>query len=231
MDSNNIEILAAVATDHRNIPTLRAEHPPYAMDKNALATIQKLVDRTADHVLRSAVPSTVTGDLEFQSAYEEPPLEPLIEGFATPRRYPTLPCVVLDISRQRNKDFIGRTNAISELEEHLLYKQQVAVVHGIGGVGKSDLALEFAHRHKDDFDAIFWIPADDIAKMRHDFSSIAVRLGLQTEDEARYTDSYSSRNIAKVRTSKMTMLEGANVNHRHGWLIPRKLRTLITLLG
>lgn len=35
---------------------------------------------------------------------------------------------------------------------------------GLGGVGKTEIAREFALRHKYAFDAIFWVTADEPAK-------------------------------------------------------------------
>lgn len=144
----------------------------------------------------SASPST-SPTHSTAATEREPALEPLIEDFAVSRLLPTLPCIRIDIARQRNRDFHGREDVLRRLEETLLEDSRVAVVYGTGGVGKSDVALEFVHRHKEDYDAVFWIPADDVAKMRRIFGRIAVELKL--EKEALATDPHNSREIAKVR--------------------------------
>ena len=33
-------------------------------------------------------------------------------------------------------------------------------LHGVGGVGKFEVATEYVHRHRRDFDLIWWIPAE-----------------------------------------------------------------------
>ena len=58
--------------------------------------------------------------------------------------------------------FIGRSNDIRAMEKYLLpvedaKKQKILVLHGLGGIGKTQLALEFAKIHRDRFTAIFWI--------------------------------------------------------------------------
>ena len=63
----------------------------------------------------------------------------------------------------KNKNFIGRTEEIDELERKLFVKQEcqkIAVV-GLGGVGKTQVALQFAYsvldKHPDV--SVFWIHA------------------------------------------------------------------------
>lgn len=52
---------------------------------------------------------------------------------------------------------------------------------GTGGIGKSQVALQFAHDYRDKFDAIFWVPADETEKMLQTFAYIAVKLKLVHE--------------------------------------------------
>lgn len=50
---------------------------------------------------------------------------------------------------------------------------------GLGGLGKTEIALEFALQHKDDYDAIFWVRADTVAKLDECYNDISIKLGLQ----------------------------------------------------
>ncbi|KAJ3335861.1 hypothetical protein HDU93_004230 [Gonapodya sp. JEL0774] len=63
---------------------------------------------------------------------------------------------------RRNKQFVGRAKTIDELHRKLFQENcgRVALV-GLGGVGKTEVALEFAHRVKDtERDcSVFWVPA------------------------------------------------------------------------
>lgn len=57
-------------------------------------------------------------------------------------------------------DFVGRETELDELWNTLQPSRsdsrKVAVLYGLGGVGKTQLAIKFARMHNDDFSAIFF---------------------------------------------------------------------------
>jgi hypothetical protein len=62
----------------------------------------------------------------------------------------------------RNQKFTGRDKSLERLHELLTIQSvesntNIVVVHGIGGVGKTQLVTEYAYRYKDYFSSIFWI--------------------------------------------------------------------------
>ena len=54
---------------------------------------------------------------------------------------------------------------------------------GLGGLGKTEIALEFALQHKDDYDAIFWVRADTVAKLNDCYNDNLIKWGLQDLSE------------------------------------------------
>src|SRR5579863_7249426 len=65
----------------------------------------------------------------------------------------------------RNPYFTGREAILEELHSQLRPDQVVALTHsaalsGLGGVGKTQTALEYAYRHAFDYSAVFWIRAE-----------------------------------------------------------------------
>ena len=54
------------------------------------------------------------------------------------------------------------------------YHSRAAVVlHGLGGIGKTQLAIEYATRHKEKYTAIFWLNANDEDSLKLSFRDIA----------------------------------------------------------
>jgi tetratricopeptide (TPR) repeat protein len=65
----------------------------------------------------------------------------------------------------RNPHFTGRASELARLAAGLAVGPRVTVqsVHGMGGVGKTQLAAEYAYAHAGDYDVVWWIAADEPA--------------------------------------------------------------------
>ena len=110
-----------------------------------------------------------------------------------------------------NPDFVGREHVLEQIAKALLPSRTKFVssesedlkrfaLCGLGGVGKTEIAIEFALRYKDAYDAVFWIRADEPAKLDSRFSQIAVELQLETAAES--TSHVVSRELVKGWLSK-----------------------------
>ena len=51
-------------------------------------------------------------------------------------------------------------------------------LQGLGGVGKTQLAVEYAYKFSHDYQVVWWIPADQAALARAALASLAPRLGI-----------------------------------------------------
>jgi tetratricopeptide (TPR) repeat protein len=75
--------------------------------------------------------------------------------------------------------FVGRESAMARLQAALSGQGSAVVtqaVHGLGGVGKSELALQFAHHHRDLYQVIWWVTADNAARAENGLAALAGRL-------------------------------------------------------
>lgn len=55
-------------------------------------------------------------------------------------------------------------------------RRRIFVIHGMGGISKTQLCVEFVRKHKDDFDAIFWLDGTSKDALRQSLASAALRL-------------------------------------------------------
>jgi hypothetical protein len=55
---------------------------------------------------------------------------------------------------------------------------QMVAVHGLGGVGKTQLAVEYAWKHLGDYEAVFWVKANSAAALDVSLAELGPMLGL-----------------------------------------------------
>ena len=123
-------------------------------------------------------------------------------------------------SHTRNSSFCGRKDILTQLEKALLPDfainlvqlsgpagPRVFAIRGMGGLGKTGLAAEFALTQMKHFDAVFWLDPYDTTKLAKDFNHMSMALGLEEMaiDQALSRDivlewlSGSNREISSVK--------------------------------
>ncbi|TYB45277.1 FxSxx-COOH system tetratricopeptide repeat protein [Actinomadura chibensis] len=90
----------------------------------------------------------------------------------------------------RNPHFTGRDTLLRDIGT----KVSTAVTsllpadpRRLGGQGKSQLAVEYAHRHAADYDLVWWVPAEQITLARSSLADLARRLGTPLSDDVNRT--------------------------------------------
>src|SRR5229473_4896151 len=89
---------------------------------------------------------------------------------------------------QRNLFFTGREEILEALHIQLGAYQAVSLtqssaLHGLGGVGKTQIALEYAYRHALEYGAVFWIEAETVEYIVSSMLRIAELLQLPERQE------------------------------------------------
>ncbi len=87
-----------------------------------------------------------------------------------------------------NERFYNREDALQAVREALDPRPGQATprslaLYGMGGVGKTQIALQYANSSRGTFDAILWISADNTIRMAQSFLEVAQRLGLIADNE------------------------------------------------
>lgn len=96
---------------------------------------------------------------------------------------------------QRNRNFTGREVLLLRLHAGVTSNVTAVVphaLHGIGGVGKTQLAIEYAHRFGAEYDLVWWIPADQPMLVRSSLAALAPHLGLPSPDVTGIVDAASA---------------------------------------
>jgi tetratricopeptide (TPR) repeat protein len=89
----------------------------------------------------------------------------------------------------RNSHFGQRQEEMTKLQAALEQEGGVAaltqpqVVHGLGGVGKTQLAIQYAWEHAENFSALLWLPADSESSIATGLARLCEVLGLPEREE------------------------------------------------
>ncbi|MEW2490011.1 FxSxx-COOH system tetratricopeptide repeat protein [Streptomyces sp. NPDC048411] len=85
-----------------------------------------------------------------------------------------------------SRTFVGRDEALAALAEKLSAdsRNTTQTIHGLGGVGKSTLALHYAHAHVASYSLVWWIRSDNADLIRTDLAALGHRIrGEQGDSE------------------------------------------------
>ena len=132
-----------------------------------------------------------------------------IEGGTGQREAPGGLPEIHNIPHQRNPNFTGRDELLRQLREALGGGESAAItqaIHGLGGVGKTQLALEYAYRYASEYSLIWWLRSEGPESLNADFEALGKKLGVVSEEER----SEQSEVVEAVR---------AELEHRTDWLL------------
>ncbi|MCJ1267122.1 hypothetical protein MMC22_007007 [Lobaria immixta] len=84
---------------------------------------------------------------------------------------------------ERDSNFVGRMDVITELDQTLNNQRRVALA-GAGGIGKSQIAIEYCYRFRDRHPdaSVFWVHVGTISRFKQAYEAIANDLGLIGKD-------------------------------------------------
>ena len=84
-----------------------------------------------------------------------------------------------NLPRRPARIFVGRASALGQLSGALAEDASAVItqaIYGLGGVGKSELALHYADAHRAAYPFIWWITAEDPAQLQTGLAALATRL-------------------------------------------------------
>lgn len=109
----------------------------------------------------------------------------------------TLP-LIWNVPYRRNPFFTGRAETLHALHAALhtgdLTVRQAVAISGLGGIGKTQVALEYVYRYSHTYQAVFWARADARELLVTDFAHMATLLALPE-----HSDQDQGRAVAAVK--------------------------------
>src|ERR1700761_3521854 len=127
----------------------------------------------------------------------------------------------------QNHNFTGRKRLLEQLHDGMAASKETVVLHalhGLGGVGKTQIAIEYAWRYRDEYDLVWWISADQPVLLRSSLAALAPDLGVPSATaigiEARATAVVAARQNGQPYRKWLLIFDNANQKADLGDLLP-----------
>ncbi len=85
----------------------------------------------------------------------------------------------------QNINFIGRSELLKQIEDHFSQKTTPAILtarHGLGGIGKTQVALEFVWQHLKKYNGVVWFNAESPDRLQIDYIRLGRELNIISYD-------------------------------------------------
>lgn len=115
--------------------------------------------------------------------------------------------------------FVGRVKNVSSIESALFPitgERKIVVLYGLGGIGKSQLAIEYAKKHRYDYTAVFWLNAKTEDTLKRSFAAGAARLPKKHFDQELLRGSQDQQALGVILHEMKAWL---NLPDNHRWLL------------
>jgi len=146
-------------------------HEQQRLQQESLVILAKGVQRTLDDLTsKPALPLSAPS-----------PVQTIHQEIAPPQ-------TIRNIPYRRNPFFTGREDLLNQLHEYFTQAKTAALtqppaITGLGGIGKTQIAVEYAYRYKDEYQEVLWVNATSRETLIESFVNIARLLALPAQDE------------------------------------------------
>jgi hypothetical protein len=108
--------------------------------------------------------------------------------------------------------FVAREDELSKIHKTLKGdgSRRAVVLHGLGGIGKTQLSIAYAKRHKDDYTAIFWLNIKDEDSLKQSFAKLAKQISRAYPSAIPVSNLETNQNLDEVVESVKSWLSLPN---------------------
>lgn len=207
--SRSSEVLVPVPADHANLcklglhSALLSQVVEMISGSLLIATTKQSDQHNMQNTVVYDLPRTNTQVVTAEAGYsnaanaktstiESIPL--MTDYIAAAPKVVTLP--IFDVPHAARSTFVGRWKDLATIDTVLTPddvsedsreerpRQSCVTICAMGGMGKTEIALQYAHTRKSKFEAVFWIIADSKRRLADEFSRIALSSGLLSGPDA-----------------------------------------------
>lgn len=166
------------------------DHPHVILRRNAWDKFRTDFSRTTSRIKRIASAVENEADLarmRLEGAKYKEVLE-LMDNLSVKKGEEDLRTRFHHLPFLQNSKFSGRGDILTEIKTALdpavtAHSAKSLALFGMGGVGKTQIALEYAHENKNVYDVILWVSADSAITIGQSFREIAQGLKLSQSTE------------------------------------------------
>ena len=143
-----------------------------------------------------------------------------------------------NIPFSRNVNFTGRRKELNDLQNffsddgHATLKKQV--LYGMGGMGKTQIALEYCYLNMEKYDLVWWLRAEEAVTIASDYVALALELGLYEQNAQEQSEVINAvRKWLKSHDNWLLVFDNAQNHSSLSDYLPNALRghLLVTSLN
>jgi hypothetical protein len=117
------------------------------------------------------------------------------------------------------EEFVGRGKELSQMEEALHgdgSERMVVVLQGLGGIGKTQLAVQYLKTHRDTYSAIMWLNGRTEDTLKQSFAALAKRLYTQYKSSTLLRKTAEAENMDEIVAGVRAWL---SIQGNHRWIL------------
>jgi len=95
---------------------------------------------------------------------------------------------------------VAREDELSKIHKTLKGNgsRRAVVLHGLGGIGKTQLSIAYEKRHKDNYSAIFWLNIKDEGSLKQSFAKLAKQISREYPSAILVSNLETNQNLDEV---------------------------------
>jgi hypothetical protein len=117
------------------------------------------------------------------------------------------------------EEFVGREKELGQMEEALNGDgsvRKIVVLQGLGGIGKTQLAVRYLTKHRDAYSAAFWLNGKTEDTLKQSFAATAKRLYKRNKDSVLLKAAVETEDIDEA---VMSVREWLSIQENHRWIM------------